>query len=240
MAAGENKTSSDFPSQVRKTACSARPPPTWVSPWTSPGKPTFGAGSVLGRRQALPTFRLPPPICKRPACPWPAKPSKHGLRLAEAQQQLALAEATVESWRSSAEQVRDRFEEGIRSSLDLRLALANLAGAEALLGERKRQLDRAVRQLEVLLGDYPDKSIHVPTELAVTPPPIPVGLPAEIISRRPDLVAAERRLASADNRVTGRPAGPLSPFELDGGGWYGKPGAPGSRRRRFLRLESRR
>ena len=121
--------------------------------------------------------------------------------IAEAQQQLALADGTVESWRSSAEQVHDRFEEGIRSSLDLRLALANLAGAEALLGERKRQLDRAVRQLEVLLGDYPDKSIHVPTELAVTPPPIPVGLPAEIISRRPDLVAAERRLASADNRA---------------------------------------
>jgi NodT family efflux transporter outer membrane factor (OMF) lipoprotein len=121
--------------------------------------------------------------------------------IAEAQQQLALAEATVESWRSSAEQVRDRFDEGIRSSLDLRLALANLAGAEALLAERKRQLDRAVRQLEVLLGDYPDKSIHVPTQLAATPPSIPVGLPAEIVFRRPDLVAAERRLASADNRV---------------------------------------
>jgi NodT family efflux transporter outer membrane factor (OMF) lipoprotein len=121
--------------------------------------------------------------------------------VAEAQQQLSLAEATVESWRASAEQVRDRFEEGIRSSLDLRLALANLAGAEALLSERKRQLDRAFRQLEVLIGDYPDKSIRVPTGLAAMPPPIPAGLPAEIISRRPDLFAAERRLASADNRV---------------------------------------
>jgi NodT family efflux transporter outer membrane factor (OMF) lipoprotein len=121
--------------------------------------------------------------------------------IAEAQQQLSLTEATVESWRASAEQVRDRFEEGIRSSLDLRLALANLAGAEALLVERKRQLDRAVRQLEVLLGDYPDKSVSRPAGLGVTPPPIPAGLPAEILSRRPDLVAAERRLASADQRV---------------------------------------
>ena len=121
--------------------------------------------------------------------------------IAEARQQLSLAEATVESWRASAEQVRDRFNEGIRSSLDLRLALANLAGAEALLIERRRQLDRAVRQLEVLLGDYPDKSTNGPAGLSVAPPPIPAGLPAEILSRRPDLVAAERRLTSADQRV---------------------------------------
>jgi NodT family efflux transporter outer membrane factor (OMF) lipoprotein len=131
-----------------------------------------------------------------------AQAVKAWFAVAEARQQLALAEATVESWRSSSEQVRDRFEEGIRPSLDLRLALANLAGAEALLEQRKLQLDSAVRQLEVLLGDYPDKSIMTPSELPDTPPSIPAGIPAEIISRRPDLVAAERRVAAAGSRVS--------------------------------------
>jgi NodT family efflux transporter outer membrane factor (OMF) lipoprotein len=130
-----------------------------------------------------------------------AQAVKAWFAIAEARQQLALAEATVESWRASSEQVRDRFEEGIRPSLDLRLALANLAGAEALLEQRKLQLDSAVRQLEVLMGDYPDKSILTPSALADTPPPIPSGIPAEIISRRPDLVAAERRVAAAGSRV---------------------------------------
>ncbi len=119
---------------------------------------------------------------------------------AEASQQLALAEATVESFTRSTNQVRERYEAGIRSSLDLRLSLANLAGAEALLGQRRQQLDAATRQLEVLLGKYPGRELLVPETLPDTPLPIPAGLPADLIARRPDLAAAERRLAAADER----------------------------------------
>jgi NodT family efflux transporter outer membrane factor (OMF) lipoprotein len=119
---------------------------------------------------------------------------------AEASQQLALAEATVESFTRSTNQVRQRYESGIRSSLDLRLSLANLAGAEALLNQRRRQLDAATRQLEVLLGLYPGRELVVPVELPDTPPPIPAGIPADLIARRPDLASAERRLAASDER----------------------------------------
>jgi multidrug efflux system outer membrane protein len=119
---------------------------------------------------------------------------------AEASQQLALAEATVQSFTRSTNQVRQRYESGIRSSLDLRLSLANLAGAEALLNQRRRQLDAATRQLEVLLGLYPGRELVVPAALPDTPPPIPAGLPADLIDRRPDLAAAERRLAASDER----------------------------------------
>ena len=119
---------------------------------------------------------------------------------AEASQQLALAEATVESFTRSTNQVRERYEAGIRSSLDLRLSLANLAGAEALLGQRRQQLDAATRQLEVLLGKYPGRELLVPETLPDTPLPIPAGLPADLIARRPDLAAAERRLAASDER----------------------------------------
>jgi NodT family efflux transporter outer membrane factor (OMF) lipoprotein len=129
-----------------------------------------------------------------------AQTMKAWFATAEASQQLALAEATVESFTRSTRQVRQRYETGIRSSLDLRLSLANLAGAEALLKQRRQQLDAATRQLEVLLGLYPGRELIVPTALPDTPPPIPAGLPSDLIDRRPDLAAAERRLAASDER----------------------------------------
>lgn len=119
----------------------------------------------------------------------------------EAGQQVALSEATVRSFRDSTKQVRNRFEKGLRSSLDLRLSLANLAGAEAGLRQRRRQLDATVRQLEILLGRYPSAALETPTALPGTPPPIPAGIPAELVSRRPDLAAAERRLAAGNARL---------------------------------------
>ena len=121
--------------------------------------------------------------------------------IAEARQQLRLAEATVDSFSISSGQVRERFEEGLRPSLDVRLALSNLASAEALREQRRQQLDVTVRQLEVLLGRYASGTLPTPSTLPDTPPAIPGGLPAELVSRRPDLVAAERRIASARQRL---------------------------------------
>ncbi len=122
--------------------------------------------------------------------------------VAEASQQVALAAATVISFRTSSEQVRDRFERGLRPSLDVRLALANQARAEALLQERSQQLDVTTRQLEVLLGSYAGKTLEVPTTFPDTPAPVSAGLPSDLVARRPDLVAAERRLAAETQRVS--------------------------------------
>jgi NodT family efflux transporter outer membrane factor (OMF) lipoprotein len=132
-----------------------------------------------------------------------AQTARMWFAILEARQQVALAEDSVDSFRLSSEQVRSRYEAGIRPALDLRLALSNLAAAEALLSLRRDQLDRAVRQLEVLLGRYPDGRVLeqvVPGDLPQTLASVPAGLPAELLARRPDLVAAERRLAAADQR----------------------------------------
>ena len=122
--------------------------------------------------------------------------------IAEAAQQVALAQAMVESFRASSEQVRDRFEQGLRPSLDLRLSLANLSSAEALLQQRRQQLDATTRQLEVLRGQYAGTNIHAPTQLPDPPLGVPAGLPADLVARRPDLVAAERQLAASNERLT--------------------------------------
>ena len=127
--------------------------------------------------------------------------TKAWFAIAEAGQQLRLAEASVDSFRASAEQVRERFEQGLRPALDVRLALSNLATAEALREQRGQQLDAAVRQLEVLMGLYATGSIAMPADLPPAPAVIPGGLPAELVRRRPDVVSAERRIAAARQRL---------------------------------------
>jgi NodT family efflux transporter outer membrane factor (OMF) lipoprotein len=121
---------------------------------------------------------------------------------AEAAQQTELARAQVASFETTAKQVRGRYEMGLRPALDLRLALANLEGAEASLRAREEQLDAITRQLEILLGRYPGRQLETPTLLPDTPPAVPGQLPADLVARRPDLAAAERRLAAAGARLT--------------------------------------
>ena len=124
--------------------------------------------------------------------------------VAEAQQQLDLTRESVESFATSTELVRSRYESGVRPSIDLRLALSNQYGAEALVAAAENGLDRALRRLETLLGRYPSATLLERfniDRLPDLPPPVPVGLPSELVSRRPDLVAAERRLTAADQRL---------------------------------------
>lgn len=119
----------------------------------------------------------------------------------EARQQVELAQNTATSYASTAQRVESRYVRGIRSSLDLRLALNSRASADSLLVSRKQQLDRAVRQLEILVGRYPNATYESATKLPDLSDSIPAGLPSELLQRRPDLIAAERRIAASKARV---------------------------------------
>jgi len=96
--------------------------------------------------------------------------------------------------------VRERYERGLRSALDLRLARANLATAEDNLEATRARKDGAIRQLELLLGRYPGASLETTGALPEVPARVPAGLPAELLSRRPDLLALERRVAGQRER----------------------------------------
>ncbi len=118
----------------------------------------------------------------------------------EAAGQVDLAERTLETRRVTRDQIRRRFEAGLRSALDLRLAIANHAAAEAALAGRRRQLDASVRRLELLLSRYPGAELAgrlAGRALPALPPAPPAGLPAELVTRRPDLAAVDRRLEAA-------------------------------------------
>ena len=141
---------------------------------------------------------------------------KAWISLAEMEQQIRLAREAVDSYRDSADQVRNRFEAGLRSPLDLRLALLSLANAEALLQQRLQQRDAATRQLQLLIGEYANGRVAVPDDLPPPPALVPAGLPAELVTRRPDLLAAERRVVAAEARLSVRRADLLPSFSLTG------------------------
>ncbi len=122
--------------------------------------------------------------------------------LMEAEMQMNLAAETVGNYELSAGQVRKRYNSGLRNALDLHLALAGLAGAKSLLEARRTQLDRARRQLEILLGRYPAGIISASGGLPSINGGVPTALPSELLVRRPDLLASERRYAAASKRVS--------------------------------------
>ena len=130
-----------------------------------------------------------------------AQTVKAWLTVIESVQQLSLAQKTVQSYKVTANQIRERYLAGLRSSLDLRLADTTLSSAQATLGDRQRQFDRAIRQLEILLGRYPSGTAATEADFPTRLPSIPAGLPSELLARRPDLKAVEQRLAAADARV---------------------------------------
>ena len=115
----------------------------------------------------------------------------------ELKQQVALARDTVDIMEQLTKLVEDKQEVGQVSMQDVYLARADRDRAQDALRQAlggEKQLQRA---LEILLGRYPAGEIESADDLMPVPPPIPVGLPADIIQRRPDLVAGERRVAAA-------------------------------------------
>lgn len=130
-----------------------------------------------------------------------AQTAKAWFALAAASEQRALAERTLESYRESLAGVERRYGRGLVDALDVRLTRTNVANAEALLATRERQLAAARRQLEILLGRYPSAEVQSHPRLPGVPEPVPAGLPAELIGRRPDVLGARLRLTAADARL---------------------------------------
>jgi len=126
-----------------------------------------------------------------------AQVSKAFFAVITARKQLELSRATYDTWKLSTNQVHQRYVSGLSSALEYRLSLSNLSLAEASLSTSRIQLDVTKRQLELLLKRFPSATIQTVEDLPQVTTEVPAGMPAVILSRRPDLVSAERKLASA-------------------------------------------
>jgi outer membrane protein TolC len=94
-----------------------------------------------------------------------------------------------------------RHEVGVGNEQDVALARANLGMLEDSAKQIRFSHEQTLRALELLLGRYPAAELQSRHDLAKLPGPVPAGMPLEMLERRPDLVASERRVAAAFNRV---------------------------------------
>ena len=121
------------------------------------------------------------------------------LRAQDASKQLF--DDAVRAFRESLDLTKVRFQTGIASDQDVAQAEIQLQTAEAQatnLGILRAQLEHAI----ALLIGKPASTFSIPVEpLSTSPPAAPVGVPSELLERRPDIAAAERRVAEANARI---------------------------------------
>ena len=120
---------------------------------------------------------------------------------AEARMQKAIAEDMAGSSEKQLVLAQDRLRVGRGDEYDVALSKANLATFRDSVRSLDLAYQQALRALEALVGRYPAAALQVPAQLAAVPGPVPVGMPSELLERRPDVIAAERRVAAAFYRV---------------------------------------
>ena len=110
--------------------------------------------------------------------------------------QRDLAVSSAESFDSNLKILENRYQSGLVQAFDLRLSRSQAAVVRSQVSLSEGALDQAIRLLETLLGEYPGRTIEISKKLPAARKPIPAGLPASLLVERPDLLAAERRLAA--------------------------------------------
>jgi multidrug efflux system outer membrane protein len=106
---------------------------------------------------------------------------------------------------------------GAGNEEDIHVARASLGGYRDALRQIELSQVHARRALELLVGRYPGGTAAVSSQLPSQPDAVPAGLPSELLERRPDVVAAERRVAAAFHRVHEAKAARLPTISLTTG-----------------------
>jgi NodT family efflux transporter outer membrane factor (OMF) lipoprotein len=108
---------------------------------------------------------------------------------------------TVAQYEQALQLNEDRYHGGIGSEVEVEQArtILETTHAQAVdVGVTRAQYEHAVA---VLIGKAPANFSLPPLPLTAPPPPIPVGVPSELLERRPDIAAAERQVASANTQI---------------------------------------
>jgi multidrug efflux system outer membrane protein len=115
--------------------------------------------------------------------------------------QLRIAEDMVKAAEELVSLAETRWRVGVGSEHDAAIARASLGNFQDTVKQVQLAHSQSLRAVELLLGRYPGAELQARRDLPALPGAIPAGLPLEMLERRPDMIAAERRVAAAFNRV---------------------------------------
>jgi len=135
----------------------------------------------------------------------------------QARQQRDLAAEMVVSSRELLRLAEQRLSIGPGSAVEVAQASASLQELQDTVRQLDLALAQASRSLELLLGRYPAAEIRAPSVFAALPPAPASGVPSELLERRPDIVAAQRRVDAAFNLAGQADAARLPRISLTAG-----------------------
>jgi NodT family efflux transporter outer membrane factor (OMF) lipoprotein len=149
------------------------------------------------------------------------------------QQRMAIANKNIAAQQDAVDIARARFHAGLASELDAKEAEVLLATTQSQVPAFEELLKQAVHRLGVLIGQEPGAlldELGATTPIPAPPPEVPVGLPSDLLRRRPDVRRAERQFAAATANIGVQTAELFPKFSLTGvagfqsfsaGDWFG-------------------
>ncbi len=135
------------------------------------------------------------------------------------QQRLAIARQNIEAQKDLLDLTSNRFENGLGDDLAIQQARAVLTATEAEVPSLETGFSSSVHHLAVLIGQPPGAlldQMSAQEPIPLTPPVVPVGLPCDLLLRRPDVERAESQLASATAHIGVAKADLFPKFSLTG------------------------
>jgi multidrug efflux system outer membrane protein len=131
-----------------------------------------------------------------------ASVSSSYFQLRELDLELEISERTLASRKDSLQLTQTREEHGLATMLDVRQAEQLVHTAETTVTDLERQITQQENNLSILLGNNPG---DIPRGLTLTEQPhapeVPAGIPSALLTRRPDIVAAEQNLVAANAQI---------------------------------------
>ena len=152
-----------------------------------------------------------------------AEVARNYIEVRNAQRRLDIAHDNIAAQQGALDLARARFNSGLASELDVRQAEALLATTESQVPALETALKQSVHRLEVLTGQPPgalSAELSQSQPIPAPPPQVPVGLPSDLLRRRPDVRRAERELAAATANIGVQTAELFPKFSLTGVGGF--------------------